>query len=368
MAARFWPAIFAALLAGGAAAFAQTPVPVRAAPTRPGSATTAWPTERLYNADYVDVREVAKRHGLKTEWLAPGKTMQLSAPGGPRLRFDDRERDFRYDGLRVFMSAVVVSERDTLWVGKSDVTSLLAPLLRPADFLAKLPAAPPKLIVLDPGHGGTDPGKQNPRLKLNEKDMALDVAQRLKLLLEKAGYRVKLTRESDTRFSNNPVVDLQKRAAFANDADADLFLSIHFNAVEPRDAARVTGTETYVMPPQFALSTADVRPDEMTNRAYPGNRHDTANLLLGAHLHRQFITGLGQSDRGYKRARFSVLRFIEAPAALIEAAYLSNDTEAARIGQPEFRQKIAEAIAKGVADYAAQLAALRAPPPPANTK
>lgn len=340
--------------------------PLRSAPTRPAAAPE-WPTTRLYGADYVDLREVAKHGGYTAAWAVPGRVMHLSDRGGVRLRFEDRERDFRHDGLRIFMSTVVVSERDTLWIGKSDAVTLLAPLLRPADFLPKLPAAPPQLIVLDPGHGGTDPGKQNPRLRLNEKDMTLDVAKRLKPLLEKAGYRVKLTRETDRRFSNNPAVDLQMRADFANDAGADLFVSIHFNAVEPRDAPRVTGTETYVLPPPGVLSTADERADTMTNRTYPGNRHDAANVMLGAHLHRRFIAGLGQSDRGYKRARFAVLRFVECPAVLIEAAYLSNDTEAAKVGTAAFRQKVAEAIAQGIGDYAAQIAALRAPPP-ANTK
>lgn len=348
-----------ALVMGAVVAWAQAQ-PVRSAPTRP-AATPDWPTIRLYGAAYVDLREVAKSYGYTAAWAVPGKVMHLSDRGGVRLRFEDRERDFRHDGLRVFMSAVVVSERDTLWVGRSDAVTLLAPLLRPADFLAKLPAAPPKLIVLDPGHGGTDPGKQNRRLRLNEKDMTLDVARRLKPLLEKAGYRVRLTRETDRRFSNHPAVDLQMRADFANDAGADLFVSIHFNAVEPRDAARVTGTETYVLPPPGVLSTADERPDTMTNRAYPGNGHDAANVLLGAHLHRRFIAGLGQSDRGYKRARFAVLRFVECPAVLIEAAYLSNDTEAAKVGTAAFRQKVAEAIAQGIDDYAAQIAALRQP-------
>jgi N-acetylmuramoyl-L-alanine amidase len=322
----------------------------------------AWPTARLYGADYVDVREIARRYGYTAAWTVPGKVMTLSDRGGARLRFEDRERDFRHDGIRVFMGSVVVSEKGSLWVGHKDVTTLLAPLLRPADQLADLPLAPPKLIVLDPGHGGTDPGKQNRRLKLNEKDMTLDVAKRLKPLLEKSGYRVLLTRETDKRFSNHPAVDLQMRADFATDAQAGLFVSIHFNAVEPRDAPRVNGTETYVLPPRGVLSTADERPDEMTHRAYPGNAHDAANVLLGAQLHRRFIGDLGQSDRGYKRARFAVLRFVRCPAVLVEAAYLSNDAEAAKVGTAAFRQKIAEALAAGIADYSAQLTALRAPP------
>lgn len=138
---------------------------------------------------------------------------------------------------------------------------------------------------------------------------------------------------------------------------------MHFNAVEPKDAARVMGTETYVLTPQYQLSTASSAPDPLTTVALPGNRHDVANALLGFHLHRRLLDGLKTSDRGYKRARWAVLRFVECPAGYIEAAFLSNDTEAARVGTPEFRQQIAEAIAEGVQDYAATLAALRPAPP-----
>ena len=104
----------------------------------------------------------------------------------------------------------------------------------------------------------------------------------------------------------------------------------------------------------------------MVQEKYPGNRHDTANALLGYSLHRQLITGLKTSDRGYKRYRYAVLRTLNCPGALLEAAYLSNDTEAARVGTPAFRQQIAEAIADGVQAYSATLAGLRPAAPPAK--
>ncbi len=78
------------------------------------------------------------------------------------------------------------------------------------------------------------------------------------------------------------------------------------------------------------------------------------------------LAGLKTSDRGFKRGRLRVLLLPECPAALLEAAYLSNDKEAARVGTAEFRQQIAESIAEGVQSYAALIAALRLPPPPAK--
>jgi N-acetylmuramoyl-L-alanine amidase len=241
------------------------------------------------------------------------------------------------------------------------VIKTLAPLMRPEAHAAQLPE-PPRVVVLDPGHGGTDPGKQNLRLKLDEKDMTLDVALRLRKILEARGYTVLMTRTTDTRFANSPAVDLPLRAEVANKAKADLFLSIHFNAVDPRDAQRVSGSETYVLTPQFMVSTQPESDKSMIPVQNPGNRQDVANVILGYQLHRRLLGELKTSDRGFKRYRLAVLRTLNCPGALVEAAYLSNDAEAARVATPEFRQQIAEAIAAGVGDYAAMLAALRPPP------
>jgi N-acetylmuramoyl-L-alanine amidase len=168
------------------------------------------------------------------------------------------------------------------------------------------------------------------------------------------------------RFSNSPAIDLPWRTEIANKAGADLFLSIHFNAVDPRDAQRVSGSETYVLTPELMISTQPETDKSMLREKYPGNRQDAANVLLGYHLHRQLIAGLKTSDRGYKRYRYAVLRTLNCPGALLEAAYLSNDAEAGRIGTPGFRQQIAEAIADGVQSYSAALAGLH--PAPAAAK
>ena len=113
------------------------------------------------------------------------------------------------------------------------------------------------------------------------------------------------------------------------------------------------------------LTTGYETGDDMTKVAYPGNRFDNANLLLGEQLHRAMTAGLRTPDRGFKRARLAVLRTLDCPGALVECAFLSNDAEARRVATPEFRQLIAESLATGVQDYAATLAALRpAPVPP----
>lgn len=347
-------AVVLALSMAGNVSVAQT----RVTPTRPAAAQMAWNTIRLRGVDFVDLREVGERLGLKVEWSAATRKLSLSRSDDHRVIFEADNRDCYLNGTRVFLSERITAHRDTLWISRLDVLKTIAPLLRPAEQSLLWPARP-RLIVLDAGHGGIDPGKSNATHKITEKDMTLDVVLRLQKLLEARGYRVVLTRKDDTRFANNPLIDLQRRADFANKALGDLFLSVHFNAVDPKDAHRVTGSETYVLTPQAMLSTSDEKKDDLTDVAFPGNRNDVGNVLLGYHLHRQLITDLQASDRGFKRARFAVLRFVESPAALIEAAYLSNDAEAARVAQPEFRQRIAEAIARGVDNYSAALDALR---------
>lgn len=340
-------------------AAASNGVPARSTPPGPAE---LWPFSKFRGVDFVAVREIARRYGLKAAWTKPGAVLALSDAQGVRFTFEKDERDFHLDGARIFLGEPALLSGDSLWITKLDVIKTIAPLFAPADHAALLPAAP-KVIVLDPGHGGTDPGKQNLRLQLDEKDMTLDVALRLKKLLELRGYRVVLTRATDTRFSNSPMVDLPLRAEVANRAAADLFLSIHFNAVD-RDPQRVAGVETYVLPPQFQTSTQPEQDRSMVALPYPGNRQDAANALLGYTLHRQLVTDLRNSDRGYKRYRLAVLRPLNCPGALVECAYLSNDAEAKRIATPEFRQQIAEALAEGIASYTATLAALRPAPPP----
>jgi N-acetylmuramoyl-L-alanine amidase len=170
-----------------------------------------------------------------------------------------------------------------------------------------------------------------------------------------------LIRDKDTELSRDKKTDLLMRDEFANRNKADLYLSIHFNNAIPS----VTGVETYVMTPQFMWSSADQQGDDMTRVAYPGNRLDFANLLFGEEMHRAMVAGLKAADRGFKHGREAVLRMLDCPGALVECAYLSNDAEARQAATPQYQQRIAEALATGVQNYSAALAALR-PLPPAS--
>ena len=339
---------------------APPPVPVRAAPTRPAE-SRLWPVTSLHGADYVEVREIARRFGLKAVWSKPELAMALEDKSGRRFLFETKQRDFYFDGLRIFLGEPVLRANDRLWISKLDVIKIVAPVFRPVDHAAMLPVAAPRVIVIDPGHGGSDPGKENKTLGVNEKTFTLDVALRLKKLLELQGWRVLLTRSDDHELSPAKKTDLQMRDDLANKNKADLFLSIHFNSVE-KEVERVTGVETYAMTPQFMFSSSEEKKGDMTDVAYPGNRLDYANLLLGEQLHRAMITALKTPDRGFKHARHAVLRMLDSPGALVECAYLSSNTEARRVATAEFRQQIAQALATGLQNYSATLESLHPKP------
>lgn len=312
---------------------------------------------KLQGEDYVDLRDFAQRFGLKLAWVKKESAITLSDARGVRFTFEKDQRDYFFEGMRVFMGDAVLFHRGSLWASRTDIFKIIGPLFLPGDYLDTFPPRSPKVIVLDPGHGGIDPGTQNAKLKLNEKTMALDVALRTKKSLELRGWKVILARATDKELSRSKVTDLFMRSEIANKANADLFVSIHFNAAP--DA--IAGIETYSMTPQFMRSTGDYSTgDPMSKTVFPANRNDLPNLIFGAHLHRALLGELKTPDRGFKRGRWGVLRMLQCPGVLVECGYLSNQAEAARIATPQWRQKIAEALADGVQNYANTLAALRA--------
>lgn len=293
--------------------------------------------------------EFGRQYGLQVSWVAPGRQLRLSSRW-TRLEFAAGSREASWNGIRLFLGEPVRPAHGTLCLSPTDRDDILQPLLAPA--AAPVPGDL-RLIAIDAGHGGGDPGTENTRLALKEKTLTLDVARRLKRDLEQRGYRVMLTRNTDIRLARTQVADLRRRAELANRAGADLFISIHFNSLPDQPA--VGGVETYALTPAGQRSTSVHAPDPPDNQAYAGNRFDHWNAVLSAALHRRLLEQLGTTDRGLKRARFAVLREIKCPAVLVEAGFLSNPAEARKVGTPAYRQDIAEAIGDGVGDYDARL-------------
>jgi N-acetylmuramoyl-L-alanine amidase len=218
-----------------------------------------------------------------------------------------------------------------------DVQKTLLPLVQ--DNFA-LPGSN-HIIVLDPGHGGENPGTRSVLGRYFEKDFTLDWAHRLVPLLVSNGWTVFLTRTNDTDLA------LSNRIAFADRRHADLFVSLHFNSSAPDEAQY--GLETYCLTPAGMPSTVTRGFSDEIATSFANNAFDAQNLELAWHIHRALLQVNGGRDRGIRRARFpGVLRGNQRPAILIEGGYLSNPGEARRIATASYRQKLAEAVAQAL--------------------
>lgn len=309
-------------------------------PAHPANAAAGSGSVRMYGVDYVDAQEFARRFGLTHRWTVARKKAQLKSRW-TTIDLALHSVEASLNGVTLFLSEPVVLRNGRLYLSRGDADGLLAPILAPKSIGPRRV----RTIVVDAGHGGKDPGNRNRAMKLEEKTFTLDVARRLERLLKAEGFRVIMTRKSDR------TVSLDRRAAIANRAKADLFVSIHFNAFSQ---SRVAGAETYVMTPRRQRSTPQAeKSSQMAATNFPANRHDRQNALLGYHVHRSLVKTLGVPDRGLKRFRYSVLRSVNCPAVLVEAAFLSNSAEARKVATPAFRQRLAVAIAAGVKRHAA---------------
>ena len=229
---------------------------------------------RLYNLIFV----------ISGLWIA-SPAFALSPAGGPAL---GRSRDA---AARATPTPLLARQSRPLATG----TSRLAPI-----------------VVIDAGHGGYDRGGI-PRQRVAEKTINLDVAQRLRAVLEAAGYRVIMTRDRDV------FVPLPARVAIANSYRNAVFVCIHFNAA-PRVSAN--GIETYF--------------------------YSRESLPLASAIHYYVARGAPSPNRGVRRRGYYVLRKTAIPAVLVECGFLTNPTEAQYAQTAYYRQKLAEEIALGI--------------------
>lgn len=239
----------------------------------------------------------------------------------------------------------------------SAVAPVIYPPPQPVDSQA-LPLAV-RTIVVDPGHGGTNRGTGIPG-GLVEKQITLDIGERLAALLREAGFRVVMTRDRDES------VSLEERAEIANHAAGDIFVSIHVNWIPTRGTR---GVETYYLGPtddpeltrlaarenqESGYSLADMR--KILDGIYADVRQDESHRLAEAvehnlyHALRKINPRL--EDRGVKRAPFVVLVATDMPAVLAEVSCLSNPKEAKLLADEDYRQYIAYALYDGIQSYA----------------
>ena len=191
-----------------------------------------------------------------------------------------------------------------------------------------------KIVYLDAGHGGYDPGASY--FGISEKSLTLAIQSRVKAKLEAEGYQVVTTRTSDT------YVDLTDRSRAANASESDIFVSIHINA---SGSSAAQGIETYYYQPYAEYPSR-------INATYHANptRLSMSDTLANA-IQSSLINATGAQNQGVKRQTFAVLRETTSPAVLLELGFLSNPQEASRLNTSAYQETLANAIVAGIKRY-----------------
>lgn len=178
------------------------------------------------------------------------------------------------------------------------------------------------LVVIDPGHGGPDPGTVSPILNMKESEVVLDISIKLNWLLTEAGFRTYVTRMDN--LSNNFKLSLHDRVDAANVLDADLFVSVHANSFTNN---LIDGIETFYRP------------------------NDASSKRFAEMLQYGMVNDLNMTDRGAKPANYYVLVHTTMPAALVETGFMSNPSDEAKLATDKYREQVAESIFKSIVKY-----------------
>jgi len=257
-----------------------------------------------------------------------------------RLVLEKDSRTAQINGVNVAMSFPAALDRGELLVSQVDLTKTVEPLVFAPNWRKRV-----STIVLDPGHGGKDTGNRvGGRLfGYSEKTYTLLLAQELRDQLVSADFNVVLTRTKDQ------FVELPARPDLANRRNADLFVSLHFNATET-GKAEVSGPETYCITPVGA-SSSNAQGEGANYGVTTANTSEKKSLLLAYQVQKALVRNLGAEDRSVRRARFAVLRDCEMPAILVESGYMTHPVEGKKIFDAGYRRQIAAAIVKGILNY-----------------
>ncbi|MEM0965577.1 MAG: N-acetylmuramoyl-L-alanine amidase [Verrucomicrobiota bacterium] len=298
--------------------------------------------------EFIGLSKIAKDLGLK---MGPGESEREVRLKGEWvvLDFKAASRIMWLNGLKIFLGNPVWQSRGGLYLSTDDWERLLKPILMPR-VVGNSPGY--RKVVIDPGHGGKDPGAVNSAMGIQEKDLALAVSRLIAQRLSAEGFEVRLSRRDD-RF-----IPLDDRPESSNRLQADIFLSIHFNAANPS----VRGVETFVYTLRGDPSSGRTNVEPVDRRGYPGNANDHWNALLGFYIQSEMVKGTGLPDRGLKRARFTVLEDLDSPGALLELGFLSNSQTALLLKQPAFLNRLADAVTQGVLRYRRTLMRLETSP------
>jgi len=284
---------------------------------------------------YVPLNNIADYYSMKISQVSKEKIRLRNQ--WHTLEFELNDRRCLVNNTRLWLNHPVGKTGWQWTLEKDDFDKLIDPAIRPYAFLKN---AGSRIVVLDPGHGGSDKGAVSPR-NVHEKLLVLDVAKRVRNLLQARGLTVYLTRDSDKKLT------LSERTRKAASWNASLFVSLHADSA----SKTAKGAGTFILSLPKCYSTHSYGRGSPSGKVNPGNRFDLANAALGYRIQQNLIKSTRQDDRGVKRARFQVLREAPCPAALVEMAFISNPQEEALVIRASHRAKIATGIANGIAAY-----------------
>ena len=237
--------------------------------------------------------------------------------------------------LKFILSFPVMEYNGKVLFSRLDLCKLIDPVLYPshiqnAEFF--------DTVVVDAGHGGHDAGARG--VYGYEKDFALKMAMSVRAALMQRGFKVILTRATDT------FITLGGRVAIANQTPKSIFLSFHFNS----GGSAATGIETWALTPQSAAATIS-RGGGYNVNGVTGNKQDSANIALATAVHANVISRFKFVDRGIKRAQWSVLTGCKRPGILFEGGFVTNGAECQLVASETYRQQVSAAIGDAVLNY-----------------
>ena len=318
-----------------------------------------WEVVRHEGRDYVTVGSLARFYGFPgaipaVSQMPPASTLEpltksvFLDSGKHQVQLTLNSRLAVIDGVNQWLGFPVIEDGDRLIITRLDLAKVIEPSLRP-ELIPNL--KPVNTVVLDAGHGGHDKGAVS--IFGSEKDFALDVCLRTKVLLQSKGLKVIMTRSDDT------FIPLEQRPTVANRTPNSIFVAVHFNDSIANSLA--SGFEIYSITPQGEPSSQDETLSLRDLHAEPGNVTDASSLALSESIYYSLLGNIPQVDRGVKRARFAVVRLAQVPAVLIEGGFVSSSTEVRQIATPAYRQQLAESIVAGIEGFKA-LAEHKVPP------
>ncbi len=280
----------------------------------------------------IPLSKIAKLHNLKT--VSSSVNKYTLRGNGIEFTFKNLSRTFLLNNIITPLGNPIKYYKQQLFISYSDYVTHILP------FFTKIekPSKNYVTIILDPGHGGHDNGAISSS-GIKEKDIALDICKKIADKLTKLGYKVFLTRNSDS------YVSLKQRTNIANQKKASVFVSIHCNSAESKSA---NGIETFTLTPYGQPSHNKAKVTASDLKHYQNNKFDKSNLLLAFEIQKTLILQLQAIDRGIKHSRFIVLKDLNCPGVLVECGFLSHVDDRQKLSSNQYRQELSEAIANGI--------------------